>query len=229
MTTGTDIAVVDEGQQLAIKFLLDLEATGAADEVSLTLTDPDMPYQRWEDLGRFLGAIDRRARWYIGDWLNFGEALYGEEASQAVEATTADRYDEAERVTGLDHGTLMNISSVCRKVPKRNRRKELGFWIHQEVAKLEVNEQPKWLTKAIKKKWTKNELRDAIREAKNPSTDEDDDAGGDGVAGEGSLSVGERIEAAARLVYAQGQNNSDGDFVVPASVWMQLKEALGAE
>lgn len=210
-----------------IQLLIDLEAAGACDEVSLTLTDPDMPYEQWEDLGRFLGSIDRRSRWYIGDWLNFGEALFGEAAAQAIEATTSDRYAEAERVTGLDHGTLMNVRSVCASIPKANRRKELGFWIHQEVAKLDVEEQPAWLQKAIDEGLTKMDLRAAIRESKNPATDDPPPA--DDEAGEPGPSVSEQIENAARLVWHQCQANSDGDFVVPASVMSQLAAALGEE
>lgn len=222
--TSTELVKADKGVQL----LIELEKEGKCDEVSLTLTDPDMTYDAWEALGRFLGSIDRRARWYIGDWLNFGEALYGEEAAQGVEATTADRYSQAERVTGLDHGTLMNIRSVCSKVPRRNRRPELGFWIHSEVAKLDVDEQPKWLDKAIKKSWTKNDLRDAVRTAKR-GKDSEGDGAEDALAAEPPLSLSDRIEAAARLVYGQSQNNSDGDFIVPASAMAQLREALGEE
>lgn len=221
-----DVAVRGEHEQGAIQLLLDLEATGKADEVSLVLTDPELPYDTWEALGRFLGSVDRRARWYIGDWLNFGEAVYGEEAAQAVEATTAERYQEAERVTGLDHGTLMNIRSVCSKIARSRRRKELGFWIHVEVAPLEPDEQVHWLQQAIDNGWTKSELRQAIRDAKNPPVEDD----GDGGAGEGSfdgVTLAERLEQAARLVYRQAQSTSEGDYLVPAEPMAQLAAALG--
>lgn len=223
----TDVILHDEAERHgAIQLLLNLEAEGKADEVSLQLTNPDMPLEQWEALGRFLGSIDRRARWYIGDWLIFGESVYGEAAAQGVESTTRERYDEAERVTGLDHGTLMNIRSICSKVAPSRRRKELGFWIHSEVKSLEPEEQVQWLQKAIDEGWKRDELRDAVRAAQGalpePGPSPNPPPGS-------HLTVGERIEHAARLVFQQAQPNSDGDYVIPAETWAQLREALGEE
>lgn len=206
--------------------LVELESTGAADEVSLTLTDMDMPYERWESLGRFFGSLDRRIRWYIGDWLNFGEAIYGEQSAQAVEATVADRYDVAERITGLDHGTMMNIRSVCGRVARSRRRVELGFWIHAEVAALEADEQDAWLQRAVDEGLSKSDLRAAIRETKGLAKGKEPAEpaeGGDG------LTPADRIEHAARLVYQTGQPTTEGDVLVSAEVWAQLGAALGEE
>ncbi len=221
----TEIAL-NEGQTTAIQLLLDLEAAGAVDEVSLNLTDLDMPYQRWEDLGRFLGGLQRRTNWYLGDWLNFGEALYGQEASQGIDSTTKQRYDEAERVTGLDHGTLMNIRSICGRVARERRRSELGFWIHAAVAPLDPEEQIEWLQRAIDEGWTRVQLQDAIKEAKNPTPPEPEPDGG---GGGGGLTISERVEQAARLVWQQAQPTSDGSFLVPAESMSQLAAALGEE
>lgn len=222
----TDVIVQETGQAGAIQLLLDLEAAGAADEVSLTLTDEKMPLARWEDLGRFLGSIDRRARWYIGDWLIFGEAVYGEDAAQGVESTTRERYSEAERVTGLDHGTLMNIRSVCARVAKARRRPELGFWIHAEVASLEPREQVAWLAKAIDEGWKRNELRDAIR-GREPGVLPEPGSSPNPPPGS-HLTLSERVEHAARTIYRTAQQTRDG-YLVPAEAWAQLREALGEE
>jgi hypothetical protein len=221
------LAIAGEEQKGAIQLLLDLEANGEVDAVSLNLTDPDLPYETWEALGRFLGSLDRRSRWYLGDWLNFGEAVYGEAASQGVEATTAERYNEAERVTGLDHGTLMNVRSVCARVARSRRREELGFWIHAEVAPLDPEEQIAWLDRAVAEGWTRAELRDAIRESKNPTPAGDGDP--PSAPGEPVLSISERIELAARRVYHQAQATAAGQVLVPAEPWAQLREALGEE
>jgi hypothetical protein len=204
---------IPEQQQL-FEILQTLEKAGAVDAVSLNLTDPDMPYERWEDLGRFLGGLGRRVNWYLGDWLNFGEMLYGQEASQAIDATTQQRYDEAERVTGLDHGTLMNIRSICGRIARERRRPELGFWIHAAVAPLDPEEQIEWLQRAIDESWTRAQLQDAIKDAKNPAPAEDDNDGGGGGGG-GGLTISERVEQAARLVWHQCQPTTDGSVPRP--------------
>lgn len=218
---------IPEQQQL-FQILQTLEQSEAIDAVSLTLTDPDLPYERWEDLGRFFGSLGRRVNWYIGDWLNFGEQIYGHAAAQGVESTTKERYNEAERVTGLDHGTLMNIRGICERIARERRRSELGFWIHAAVAPLDPEEQIEWLQRAIDEGWTRSQLQDAIKEAKNPTPpNEGGEGGGDG--GGGGLTLGERIEQAARQVWHQAQPTSDGSFLVPAETMSQLASALGEE
>lgn len=226
----SELAVIDRVEQEAveqrgaIQLLLDLEGEGLATEVALQLGV--MSYERWESVGRFLGGLDRRARWYIGDWLNHGEALFGEEASQGIEATTSERYSEAERITGLSHGTLLNIRSICGKIAAPRRRKELGFSVHEPVAKLDPDEQVLWLQRAIDNAWTREQLRDAIQAEKNPPTEGEHD---DDAPAPVALTVAERIEAAARVVWQQASNNSDGDWVVPSSAMAQLRAALGEE
>jgi hypothetical protein len=171
--------------------------------------------------------MDHAIRWWIGDWLNFGEEVYGEDAAQAVESTRSERFDEAERVTGLAPQTLINISSVCRRISKSRRRPELHFSTHEVVASLEPNEQKEWLARAVKEEWTRADLRAALHEAQNPD-DEGSTASGNGSLA-GGLTLSERLEAAARLVYHQGQPQRDGNVLVPGEAWQHLTAALGEE
>lgn len=53
--------------------------------VGLDLTNPELSFDEYEGIGRILGDISAGWRWNIGDWLIVGEALFGEEAAQAVE------------------------------------------------------------------------------------------------------------------------------------------------
>lgn len=163
MTPSKDLALAE---QPVLQLVADLEEAGAMDAVSLTLdTKEPLPFDTWYALGRFLGRVDRSARWWIGDWLNFGEAAYGQEAAQAVEATTAERWDEAERVTGLAHDTLLNICRICSLVPRSRRRPELSFSLHEPVAALEPDEQTRWLDAATENRLSVSELRAAIKDA----------------------------------------------------------------
>lgn len=244
--TGTDLGLAISGdappdRQATMQLLLFLEDNGLVDDVSLDLSGvDDLTPERWRLLGVFLGGLGRRVNWYVGDWVNWGEdslvvrdddgavVASGEEAviQVGVEGSNHDRYSEAERVTGLDHGTLLNISSICRKVAKARRRKELGFWIHAEVAPLDPEDQVQWLQRAIDEGWNRAALRDAIRESKNPTPDGD---GGSDEGTGGGVSNSERLEAAARVVWHQSQPTSDGQYVVPAEAMSQLASALGEE
>jgi hypothetical protein len=202
----------------------DLERAGAMNAVSLTLdTKNPLPFEQWESLGRFLGRMDHAIRWWIGDWLNFGEEVYGEDSAQAVESTRGERYDEAERVTGLAPQTLMNISSVCRRIAKSRRRPELYFSTHEVVASLEPDEQKEWLDRAVTEEWSSHDLRAAIYESQGRTTG----ASSDPDPGAGGLTNQERLEAAARLVFYQGQPQRSGDVLVPGEAWTHLASALG--
>lgn len=211
-----------------LQLVIDLHEAGAVTPVSLELTDPEMPLESWLNLGRLFGQLHRSINWYLGDWINFGEDLYGEESGQGID-TIQERYKEAERITGLDHGTLLNISSICRKVAKARRCEPLGFWIHAEVAPLEPEEQTEWLNTAKEASWNRSQLRAAIKEAKNPAPDPDPDPEPGSAVGEDGLTLSERLEHAARLVYQTWQPTNDGSFLVPPESAAQLVAALGEE
>lgn len=200
---------------------------GSISLVGLELTNPDMKFEEWENIGRSLGHMARWGSWALGDWLLFGEGLYGEEAFAATEGTTTDRYDVANRITGLAHGTLANYASVCARIARSRRRVELFFSTHEPVASLDPEDQIRWLQIAVDDRLTKDELRQAIKDEKNPPGEQQvldpPDPGGDG------LSISERVEVAARMVYSQGQTTSDGSHLVPPEPWAQLAAALGEE
>ena len=128
-----------------------LEAAGASvTPTSLTFSDPDLPWESFENLGRFLGVLKSASSFWVGDLLNAGEALYGEQ------------YAQVEAVLGISHQTLLNLQSVCRRVPKSIRRSDVTFSVHAEVAALEPNAQRHWLAEASKRGMSKAELRSEI-------------------------------------------------------------------
>lgn len=226
----TDTAVAVPDVQQATFQQLEQAAnlpSGSITLVGLQLTDPDMDYDAWEQLGRGLGNVRRWTSWAIGDWYNFGEALYGQEASQATEGTREERMDVLTRVTGLAPATLANYASICSRIPMSRRRVDLDFGVHEPVAALEPDEQTYWLQQAVDEGWGRDELRRAIRDALNPPSDEPQVVPADPAAD--GLTVGERIEAAARLVYHQAQRASDGTVIVPPEPFAQLGAALGEE
>src|SRR3990167_5139105 len=75
---------------------------------------PGMDYAVWAELGKAIGRSSRVMVWALGDWLVYGEHAYGEKYVQAAEGT------------GYDSGTLMNLNSLCSRVPREVRREGLA-------------------------------------------------------------------------------------------------------
>ena len=146
--SGGEVVLADQG---TLSLVAELEQAGAMDAVHLALEDPDLPFERYEALGTFLGRVQDGSRWWIGDWLVFGEHVYGEKYAQAAEQI------------GLTPGTLQNYAYVASKVVKEQRRPELPFSTHREVAALEPDDQRSWLQRAIDEGLTRAQLAALIR------------------------------------------------------------------
>jgi hypothetical protein len=120
---------------------------------SLTLSE-------WIRQGRTLGAVGRASGWWIGDWIRFGNARYGE------------KYDVAARISGYDAHSLMNMAYVASRFETSRRREKLSFSHHAEVAALPPEEQEQWLDRAelegLSSRRIRAELRRGARSA--PST-----------------------------------------------------------
>ncbi|WP_236029020.1 LmbU family transcriptional regulator [Paractinoplanes lichenicola] len=106
----------------------------------------------WEQLGTSLRELANSSAWWLADWLVFGEAAYGWR-----------RYREAIERTGLDYQTLRNYTWVARRFEQGRRHDSLSFAHHAELARLPPSEQDYWLRKAEQQKWSRNELRKAVR------------------------------------------------------------------
>lgn len=139
-----------ERAQGGIELLAELEKAGAVNATSLVLP-PELPWDQYEALAAMFGQLHRTSSWLIGDLLNFGEKVYGE------------KYTQAAVLTGLADQTLMNYASVCAHVPRSRRRATLPFSVHAEVAYKTPQEQEEWLKKAVENRWTRAQLRDAMR------------------------------------------------------------------
>lgn len=222
--TETAVARLPDFGQLELAFEL---PEGTLHPNGLQLTNPDMTFDSWTQIMHRIGAFARWSRFALGDALLFGEAVFGEDSAQAVEGTAAERYDVAQRVTGLQVATLQNYASLCARIPIPVRRIELDFSTHEPVAALERDEQVYWLEQAVVNGWDRGALRQAIKDAKNPPAEDD---GVDAVMVlDAPLSRTERLEQAAALVYQTGQPTSEGGALVPPDSWRQLAAALGEE
>lgn len=118
------------------------------------LLPPRLTFDDWEELGSGLRGCKESIKWWLGDWMNYGENAYGEKYTQALDSTQ------------YDYTYLMNICYVCRKVPHSLRSEKLSFGHHQVVAPLHPDDQQHWLDAAVKKKWTRPELAAAVKKEK---------------------------------------------------------------
>lgn len=112
-------------------------------------------FEQWVIHGRRLGSLGRTVGWWIGDWLRFGNAAYGE------------KYVRASRITGYDVQTLMNMTYVATSIEPSRRRENLSWSHHAEVAALSADEQESWLSLAEEKHFSVHDLRLEVRQKRN--------------------------------------------------------------
>jgi hypothetical protein len=137
----------------AVALTAALESVGGVIDNGLFLP-PDLPFERYESIGAMLGELHKSAAFLIGDWLNYGEHVYGE------------KYAQAALVLGLSEQTCANYASVANRVPPSRRRYGVSFTKHQEVASLAPNDQRHWLKVAADEGLTRAELRERLRPLK---------------------------------------------------------------
>jgi len=121
--------------------------------VSWTASDA-MSFEHWVLNGRRLGATGRGIGWWIGDWLRFGNARYGE------------KYVQAAKITGYDKQTLMNMVYVASRINVERRRERLSWSHHAEVAATEREQQEHWLDRAEESRLSVQDLRQLLRKAR---------------------------------------------------------------
>jgi hypothetical protein len=115
------------------------------------VTDGEIELAEWIRQGKRLGLIGRAAAWWIGDWVNYGNARFGE------------KYTRAARVTGYDVQSLMNMAYVASRFDISRRREELSWSHHSELAALDPSDQDKWLEYAAAEQLSVRGLREELR------------------------------------------------------------------
>lgn len=122
----------------------------------------DPTYEEWQEFGRWLQTASEAINWWVGRWLNYGEAKWGEMFSQAIEAT------------GMDYGTLRNIKWTESQFDLSRRRDKLTFSHHSEVASLPPKVADKILDTAEELSLTRNEVRALVAKWKREQAGETD-------------------------------------------------------
>lgn len=131
---------------------------GEFTETGWRAPEEEIPYERWENALVILKAQERRTsrqldsiRWWLADFLNYGEGTYGERHAQALDETD------------YSSGSLHNVARTGRGVPPEVRKPpgDLSFWKHTEVVGLDKPTQQTILDSAAEEDWKRDEIRDA--------------------------------------------------------------------
>ncbi len=129
--------------------------------------------EEWETFGEQIGKLVNASQFIIGDWLNFGRNRW--ENKEEYQKRVAI----AEEKTGLDPVSLKCYASIARRVPLENRSANCSFDMHRSVAKLDSDDQKKWLKVADERNMTTRVLKASIKvgkpiatvEQKNPQSE----------------------------------------------------------
>jgi hypothetical protein len=116
----------------------------------------ELAYDEWLHQGARLGLAGRSAGWWIGDWVRYGTARYG------------SKYAAAARVTGYDRQTMMNMVYVATRFEFSRRRENLSWSHHAELAAMDIDEQERWLNRAITERLSVRDLRDLLVATRQP-------------------------------------------------------------
>ena len=132
---------------------LPIKLTDVSLELAIDTTDDD-----WVRVGERLGMIQSASQWWIGDWLNDGEA------------NKRERYSEAVEITGLDLQTLYDSAWVASQFTQEMRNPAVSWTHHRAVAKKEITkaQKRKYLDHARSGGWTVRELKAEVRKDLGP-------------------------------------------------------------
>jgi hypothetical protein len=110
-----------------------------------------LAYREWVLEGRRIGLIARASPWWIGDWLLYGSAEWGE------------MYAAAARITGYDRKSLRNMRYVASRLDRSLRRSELTWSHHALLAGLDSMRLRHWLERASRERLSVADLRLELR------------------------------------------------------------------
>jgi len=137
----------------------------------------DTTFDEWQQAYEFYDRLHERGRWWLGDCVRFAEGKF------------PDRYTQAIEMTGLSYSRLTTLVSVCSRILPDRRRKELSFGMHECVAYLPYQKADYLLDRAIKEKWDREELADAVARANGQPTRAEKKAAKEAKKGESSKSL----------------------------------------
>jgi hypothetical protein len=141
--------------------LASLEENDWISSTALVIDRPDLSYEKYVALGGLLGKVGSAVKWWQGDWLAYGEALYGERAAQASETLNLSAEGRQECLR------------VALAIPRSRRRPSLSWWHHRIVAArwLSLPQREQLLDQAEREGLTTRELEARVRDLRTIDSD----------------------------------------------------------
>lgn len=126
----------------------EVTSTGLVLPESLTI-------ERWLAVGEELKSAERSVRWWLGDWIRFGERKYGETYSQGMDAT------------GLTYQDLADAKYVADKYEFSDRSENLSWTHHRMAAGLPIEQRRELLARAAAEELSVREVRAEVSRIRN--------------------------------------------------------------
>lgn len=121
-----------------------------------------LSFDEWMGYGKTLSAMQDSIPWWVGDWINYGEAKYGETYSQGLS------------LWDFGYQTLTNMAYVSRRYPP-DQRTSLSWTHHRHAASMEPKERGALLKKAKDEEWTTRQLQIEVAKAKLKDTGDEEE------------------------------------------------------
>jgi N6-adenosine-specific RNA methylase IME4 len=113
-------------------------------------------FENYEGVGDFIKRTHQASGWWLVDWIAYGEGRddWKEKLSQLIDAGT------------LSRRSVDQYRYIGKHVAKEDRRDDVPFAQHAEVASLPAPEQRKWLKRAADEELSAGEVRKGVRAEK---------------------------------------------------------------
>jgi len=108
----------------------------------------ELTFNEWSELATHIGRAARSVAFIIGDWLVYGQSLFGTDGFPDKQVDPAS-YELAVAATGLDRSTLQNYAYVSRSVPYSLRTERLSWEHHRLLAKLPEADMQDWIDACV--------------------------------------------------------------------------------
>ena len=108
----------------------------------------ELTFNEWSELAAHIGRAARSVAFIVGDWLVYGQSLFGTEGDPDKQVDHAS-YELAIAATGLDRSTLQNYAYVSRSIPYSLRSERLSWEHHRVLAKLPPADIKDWIDACV--------------------------------------------------------------------------------